>query len=69
MKKIILAMLALSVMATAEQTSYYVGLGITGNQTTAKSNGSDYLGHSKGEFTNMGVQLSAGYLMLEREKL
>ncbi len=48
---------------------YYIGIGATGNQTTAKSSSSDFLGHSRGEFSNMGIGVSAGYLMFENERL
>ncbi len=48
---------------------YYVGLGVSANETSARGHGSDFLGHSRGEFTNMGLEVNAGYKLFEREKV
>ncbi len=75
MKKIVLSTVMLTAALLAGENievtnqPYYVGVGVSANETSARGNGSDFLGHSAGEFTNMGLEINAGYKLFEREKV
>ncbi len=78
MRNILLSVVAASTILVAggdiaaidgENKPYYIGVGVSANETSSEMGGSNYLGHSAGEFTNMGIQLSAGYKLHEREKI
>ncbi len=44
-----------------EREPYYVGIGLTVNQTTGEDGSTGVLSHRSKEFTNSGLELTAGY--------
>ncbi len=73
MKKIVLALLlTIGVMAgeNIEKKPYYGGIAFTMNQTTGEHGSTGFLSHRSKEFTNSGLELTAGYKMYDfTEKL
>ncbi len=71
MKKIILSILILTSALLAEDINiekYYVGIGGTINETYTDA-GRDQLGHSVGEFSNVGGSIITGVILSKNDKI
>ena len=66
MRKTILALLlTIGLTAGEERKPYYGKLGMNFNQTTGEHGSTGFLGHGSKEFTNAGLELTAGYKLYD----